>query len=319
MKCSSLTPHLFYPRRVLMLTDKTSNKKTQQLFDTITGREREGCFLPVNLQATEAYNSLAQKFPSAILLTEHRFDQNQATINLLLKARHLGAKIVDVNKSDKATTIQFNQKPTNYFAVIIDHKWMFANDIRYSNKNFTATLQALNNKTILHIYLHNTHISGKLLQKEISSFLTKLQISTSEEVSNITPDLFQLTKNENIIENTSVNSLQESFRHIKRELRKSGIVLPSASKLFSEHRHNQMTQSEFRELQRICDEKFDLAKQSNVEYQHFARLYYRYPEYIDEMTEKAYEMLNKTRDGKKIWNQIEAGHLENIKSHFTIK
>ncbi|MBN1767546.1 MAG: hypothetical protein JXR50_11585 [Prolixibacteraceae bacterium] len=316
LKCSSLCPHHFYPRKVLWLHDKAAPQKTLQLFDTLSDREREGCYLPVNLKKTQDFNKLASLFGAATLVTEHRFDANQAIIDLLLKARQQGVKIIVQPEKTISSVLRFIQN-TKHAQIIIEHAWSYPNDIRYSNKNYTATLQAIENNTVLHIYRHNPHISPEALQHEVSLLLSKLQVPIPDKIPTIVQALFRPV--ENRIEKTSVNTLRKSFGRIKKELRKSGIVLPSASKLFSEHRQNQVTQAKFRELQSICDEKFDLAKQSNIEYQHFARLYYRYPGEIDNMIEKAYDMMNTTRNGKKIWEQIETMHLENIKSNFTLK
>lgn len=313
LKCSSLSPHHFYPRKVLWLHDKEAPKKVLQLFDTLSGREREGCYLPVNLKKTQDFNKLASFFGAATLVTEHRFDTNQATIDLLLKARQQGVKIIVHPETASSSVLIFSQN-TKHAQISIEHAWLYPNDIRYSNKNYTATLQAIENNTVLHIYRHNPHISPEALQHEVSLLLSKLQVPIPDGMPAIVQSLFRPV--ENGIEKTSVNTLRKSFSQIKKGLKKSGIVLPSASKLFSEQSQNQVTQAKFRELQNICDEKFDLAKQSNIEYQHFARLYYRYPVEIDNMIEKAYDMMNTTRNGKKIWEQIEAEHLENTKSNF---
>ena len=64
-------------------------------------------------------------------------------------------------------------------------------------------------------------------------------------------------------------------------------------------------------MQNACDEKFDLAKQANIDYQKFVYLFYRYTGGIDEMIEKAYQMLAFERNGGIIWNKIENETIEN--------
>ena len=64
-------------------------------------------------------------------------------------------------------------------------------------------------------------------------------------------------------------------------------------------------------MQNACDEKFDLAKQANIDYQKFVYLFYRYTRSIDDMIEKAYQMLTIERNGGIIWDKIENETIEN--------
>jgi len=52
-------------------------------------------------------------------------------------------------------------------------------------------------------------------------------------------------------------------------------------------------------------EKFDIAKQTRIEYLDFKILFHRYGSAIDEMIDIAYELMNETRDPKEIWIKAE--------------
>ncbi|HPB05705.1 MAG TPA: hypothetical protein PKX60_05650, partial [Prolixibacteraceae bacterium] len=69
----------------------------------------------------------------------------------------------------------------------------------------------------------------------------------------------------------------------------------------------------FKQIMADCDEKFDLAKQTGIDYHRFCYYYYRFSKDIDILTEQAYEEMNSTRnDPEKIWEKVEKQYLDNL-------
>ena len=59
------------------------------------------------------------------------------------------------------------------------------------------------------------------------------------------------------------------------------------------------------DMYEICLEKYDIAKQTGITYPGFKKLFHKYGKGIDEMTELAYDFMNKVRDPRQIWDLAE--------------
>ena len=58
-----------------------------------------------------------------------------------------------------------------------------------------------------------------------------------------------------------------------------------------------------------------MAKQTRITYQRFKQLFHGYGTGVDEMIERAYELLNKTRDIKKMWEKAELEYQQQYEWH----
>nr|MDA3927829.1 hypothetical protein [Prolixibacteraceae bacterium] len=82
------------------------------------------------------------------------------------------------------------------------------------------------------------------------------------------------------------------------------------------HTNASMNGENFRIIQNECDEKFDLAKQTGIEYKHFLALFYRYRNDIDTLIDNAYKLMEQYRNPQKIWTEVEAQHTQKKYSPF---
>jgi hypothetical protein len=310
LKISTLTPHLFYPRRVLMLSEKGKIDKLQNVFDILTKREREACSLPVNLSKNKAYKELAPKFKSAVLIYEYQFDRNRAIIELLKKAKKSGATISN-ETTPGVLTLKFTTKSKTHTTIILeDHNWPYPNDIRYSTSEFSIYIQKWKTGTRIGLILHKENTYKEKLFLSVIEFLSKMEIPVNDETkSHFEHFIVNNEKSETITE----PSLFDLPKQLRKLLKQASSVTNTSIRLsntISKNAITPMNQYTFRYFQQQCDEKYDLAKQTGIDYSVFSQLYYRYPDYIDEMIEDAYGMMTKTRDPKKIAEQIENNVLE---------
>jgi len=63
--------------------------------------------------------------------------------------------------------------------------------------------------------------------------------------------------------------------------------------------------NEWRSVSEFCDTRYDEAKQTNIDSAAFRKLFFRYGNEIEGMTERAYELMELTRDPIEIWEKAE--------------
>jgi hypothetical protein len=310
LKLSTLTPHLFYPRRVLLLSEKGKIDKLQNVFDILIKREREACSLPVNLSKNKAYKELASKFKSAVLVYEYQFDRNRATIELLKKAKKAGATI-SKGATPVTGTLKFTTESNTHTTFFIkSHKWPYPNDIRYSTPDFSIYFQRWNEGTRIGLILHNTDSNKEKIISSIIELLLNIEIPVNDEVKNHFNNFIFNTNKKDLITEPSLFVLPKQLRKILKQASSLTNTSIRLSNVLKKDAISPMNQYTFRHFQQQCDEKYDLAKQTGIDYSVFSHLYYRYPTQIDDMIEEAYGMMATTRDPQKISKQIEANVLE---------
>ncbi|MCF8362849.1 MAG: hypothetical protein K9G70_09535 [Prolixibacteraceae bacterium] len=312
LKLSTLTPHLFYPKRILMLS---GNNNLQNVFDILTNREREACSLPVNLSKNKAYKELAPKFKSAVLVYEYQFDRNRATIELLKKAKKAGATI-SKGAAPATGTLKFTTESNTHTTFLIkSHKCPYPNDIRYSTPDFSIYFQRWNKGTRIGLILHNAVPNKEKLLSSIIELLLKIEVPVNDEVKNHFNDFIFNTNKKDLIAEHSLFDLPKQLRKLLKQASSLTNTYIRLSNALEKDAISPMNQSTFRYFQQQCDEKYDLAKQTGIDYSVFSHLYYRYPGYIDEMIEEAYGMMATTRDPEIITRHIEANVLESEKQY----
>ncbi len=310
MKCSSFYPHLFYPLRVLNLSENIPIK-LYTIFDKLVGRDRESNFLPVSLKNTQHYRQLNEPFPRGALIYGHRFDRNQAIVDLYRFCIDAGAVKITANQNIESDC-KYACEPFKREKYIIESKqtWPYPNAIQIERNNFSLSVYtgAENNICIQITPNKGVEIESVILD-DIKLLLKKMQIEISDEIKNGFKSLLNSTQeNEtfpHIISDVPFHNLQKSVNRLLKEVEKNTGERVKLKHAFACFMHSEMSHEMFRGIDDECNAKYDLAKQTGIDYATFSRLFYRYRNQIDPMTEIAYTLLNTTRDVEEIWLEAE--------------
>ena len=315
LKCSSLFPHLYFPKRVLLLQfDKKLSSVSLALFDKLLGRDRDMASLPMNIRNLKDYSRISDQFPLGDLMFEYQFDKNRATVQLLYQCLNQGAIIS--SQEDISAKCTYNFKPLNTELCVrhFELDYPYPNPIRIEMVDFNMLLNPTENGAYLQIS-PSTKIETKKLAEEITEVFERLKLSIPKQLYSWLGDM-QFNKKQNCNRNELV-VCDDSLKNIRNETSK---VLRLVSKrlhkriklksVFVDSLGNAIGSEIFRLLQNECDEKFDLAKQTGIDYKMFCRLFYRYRFNIEEMIDSAYEIMNQERDPQKIWQQVESDFLK---------
>lgn len=319
LKYSALFPNLIKPQRVLTFySSNPINKKFNNTFDKLLGRDSESATLPIMTSKTKEYKTIAQLLPKGILTFEYQFDRRRAIIDLLKMCKKLGASILHTpaikNTPSFVKSIPYENNAQTM--VLKNYKWPFRNCIRMERENFNITVQPFLNDTLVHIY-------SKSVLHDFSSFYSDIELMFTSFGYQLTPDDTDQLKNiqqqsigsllefNEVIQDVDLSRLKWGLNANKRFIQKKTRLKINVSKALGSVSTPKISFEQFRAMQNACDEKFDLAKQANIDYQKFVYLFYRYTGGIDEMIEKAYQMLAFERNGGIIWNKIENETIEN--------
>lgn len=317
-KVSRLFPHHFFPQRVIAINQKLdTTPRFNALYDSVMGFNREESTFPIDSANIESFKTFADTFPKGNLAVEFRFDRNMAIFDLLRICKQNGALVFKSNSEVTAkTTVHCEPFSKRHgMAVLNDETWPLQNPMRVDKPGFSLTFQALENKTLLCFYPFVDVLRYDWVKYEVEGIFNALSIKKAKPFWNKFDEFFvredsELSSQITLFDEDFISmkkSLLDCFKQIKTETRKSFDI--NHVKKYA--RFEPMSNDHFRQIQAECDAKFDVAKQSGVSYQLFSRMFYRYRESIDEFTEKAYELMDKSRDAEKNWSEVERGYLEN--------
>ncbi|HOO85996.1 MAG TPA: hypothetical protein PLS94_15600 [Prolixibacteraceae bacterium] len=317
-KVSKLFPHHFFPQRVITFNKKLdATPKFNALYDKAMGFGREETTFPIVSSNIEDFKAFADTFPKGNLAFEFRFDRNMAIFDLLRICKQNGAAIFKPNSEVTAkTTIHCEPFSKRHIVAVLNEvPWPLQNPMRIDKPGFSLTFQALENKTLLCFYPFVDVLRFDWVKHEIEGIFSALSIKKAKPFWNQLDDFFVRNDEANPSQITLFDedfismkkALSAYFKQIKTETRKSFDI----NHIQKFARFELISNDHFRQIQADCDTKFDVAKQSGVSYQLFSRMFYRYRESIDEFTEKAYELMEKSRDAEKNWGEVERGYLEN--------
>jgi hypothetical protein len=323
-KISSLFPSLVYPQRILTVSKEIKfRSKTVYLIDLMLKREREIASLPVNFTKYPSYHLLENQFKNGLLAQEFRFDRNMAIIEILQKCKQIGAVIVkdDSNiqeKGDHKTKfICLPSQRNDYELKIEGFRLGFNNNLRIVNRNFEMTSQVCETSTIFNFSIKKK-FNKDLFLKHVYTIFKSIGIETpdkyKEELSSVYDKLTSITRQE-LFDNYFIND--PGIYDLNTLYRKSGkrisqvtgkkIQLQKRIKLL---KSNHLNGSFFRQHQSECDEKFDLAKQTGIDYDKFSYYFYRYHDIIDHFIDSAYEQMNNDRvNPHRVWEKVEKEYI----------
>lgn len=319
-KIASYFPELVYQQRILIVSEERKFRaKIFFLIDFLLKRDRETASLPINFSKFPAFQLLANQFQNGLLVQEFRFDRNMAIIKMLLKCKWMGAHIVCMEYRDK---LKYDCK--NIFACLPNQykqreleieniQFNFKNNLRVENKNIEMTTRFWESSTFFHFqvlsstYQHLMHDkvfyllkaigvkSPEKYQKELTTIFNdfKLELSQRQGVLNQIPD-------------PEISNFEKSLNEGMRKISKATGKRIRFKKMIKGLKYNKFGWFSLQKLQANCDEKFDLAKQTGIEYGKFSYYFYRYNDCIDDLIELAYKKISENRtEPLMVWKQVE--------------
>jgi hypothetical protein len=310
LKCSSFFPHLFYPLRVLNFQGSIP-QKTYTVFDKFIGRDRESNFLPFSTKNTQSYRHIDELFPRGALIYAHRFDRNRAITELYSYCMNAGAVKITSNQN-VGSDCTYTCEPFKYDKNIVQdkQKWPYPNAIQIESDKFLLTVFGGFHKIIcIQVDIKKEIENKNGITAEIIVLLKKLQIEISDKIENGIEGIVKSTQENgaspHIVSDVSFYVLQEYVFRLLKEIKRDTGENVKLKHAFACFKQFEMSHDMFRKIDDECNAKFDLAKQTGIDYSTFSRFFYRYRHQIEQMTETAYALMNTTRDPDAIWYEAE--------------
>lgn len=311
MKCSSLFPHLFFPKRTLMLFESDRlNTGMTSLVDQLLKRDREMATLPANTLKLKNYSEIPEDISKGNFAFEFEFDRERATKELLLECIKQGLmlfKYHDENLYPETKLIKIHDDSgiQKYFEI----SYPYQNPIRVCLKQLSLVFNPYNNGIIVQIVLNASNAKFKGLADMCLKVFQQLDLEMTKEVE----DWFQLQEEELLNRQITTKGLSmlrsETMKYLK-QINHALNIQASINLVFDKYRNDAINSETFRLLQHECDEKYDLAKQTGISFLDFSRIFYRYRKAIDHMIDSAYNLMNQSRDPKLIWEIVEKEFLD---------
>mgnify|MGYP007068278447 CR=1 FL=1 len=315
-RISSLFPALVYPQRILTVSRETKvHSKTINLIDSVLRKERDISSLPIAFEKYTDFQILNVPFGKGILVQELRFDRYKAIIDLLMMCRKAGALILSDLSAAKEQNYSFIKclpyhQDLNVLR-IDNFRLGFKNNIRIINPSFEIISQFLDGHTNFHFRL-NKNVDVAVFVSQVFTALKSIGVEEPDRFKNDILGIYENLQKGNeksdipMICDSDIWDLEKSCLKSDRLLFKLiGEKVKFRSTLKS-LKSNKFDGYNFRMMQAGCDEKFDLAKQTGIEYIKFCYYFYRYNSVIDEFIVKAYEKVNQDRTNpERIWKEIE--------------
>jgi hypothetical protein len=317
-KISKLFPSLVYPQRILTVSDgKKFNSKTFLLFDFLLNRDREIASLPINFSKYPSLIAFGNHFQNGLLVHEFRFDRKRAIIVLLQKCRELGAFISDKNIETHlpgGPKLVFNCLPYEFKKSelkINNYQFSFKNNMRIITRDFEMTAQTRESDSVLKFRIKNSQ-GFRAIPLKVFQLMKATGIEWPEKFEKELMSIFTILPDTKPVDQGSISD-PEIFC-LKQGCQRTGKIISNAmgknlgfGKMIKTLKDNNFNGSKFRLLQAECDEKFDLSKQTGIDYEKFSYYFFRYRDDIDELIELAYQQLHLNKKYPHLlWQNVEA-------------
>lgn len=314
-KLASFYPSLIYPQRIVTLHDgKKISARYLSLIDYLLKRDRDEASFPIRFSNFPEYKNLESHFANGAIIREFRFDRNMALIYLLRECKNQGARIINTfEKVHARSTMRCIANSHDKTVTLLPDGFAFRNNIRIANNRFDTLVQKLEDKIVVRFQFYRPVHQAQFLQTAFGYF---------NMIGIKQPDIYQdhlkqvlMTLPENKAISTSRSgTINDSEIHLL--LRECIIIerrLPAEKgntfnikKWVQSFEKTDLTGEHFRHNQTLCDEKFDLAKQTGIEYNQFCYYFFRYNHAIDDFIELAYDEMQSVRNTpEKVWENIE--------------
>jgi hypothetical protein len=300
----SLFPWLIKAQRVVLFTPNTiPGPKKIYLTDKLLHLDREEATFPISFEKKDF--SLQNPFdnPKGLSIREFQTDYHMAIIETLLKCKELGGLIQIGHNTEQhlygSVVIICNSKPsklllektkpnlsppTHYLIktadfeliISIERMGVFLQFITINcpdKDHFCGFIKNLFPKMGIQ---YNQNIENRL-GFTFSSFTNSVRLNEKGEI--ILPELSLSEISKNLKKTTAVLRTQHNLK-IKTDLIPKGIII------------NHLSEEEMRRRRFECEEKYDLVKQTGIDYSRFSDIFHRYYNQIDDMIECAYSGIN---------------------------
>lgn len=319
-KISSLFPSLVYPQRILTLSEgKKFRVRTVSLIDFFLKRDREIASLPINFSKFPSFQIFSNRFQNGLLVQEFSFDRYKAIIDMLLICKSLGAKIIS-----NASASQHEVKENSFFTclpiqcktrklIIENFRFNFSNNIHIETNGLEITSKVQELKTCLYFRLKRNIAQDDFLTN-VLSLLKSIGVESAEMYQNelitiyynIRQDRFHNITDKQLLYDHNISVSEINCRKDARRISKAIGKNIRLNKMIKSLKNNRFDGIGFRQLQAECDEKFDLAKQTGINYESFCYFFYRYRLSIDELIELAYLQMDTNRTNPQmVWKLVE--------------
>lgn len=322
-KLASFYPSLIYPQRIVTLQDGGKlNARFLSLTDYLLKRDRDEASFPVRFSNFPEYKNLESHFANGAFIREFRFDRNMAIIYLLQECKKQGAIIIDntENAHPQSTITCINNSHDNTVTLLADG-YAFRNNIRIANSRFDTLFQKLEDKIVVRFQFHKPVSEAHFLQTA-SGYFNIIGIKQAGNDQEQLQRVLKSASQKTIISTTNSFTINDSEMHLLMQncMRIARRLSATIGKKFSFKKwvksfvKTDLNGEYFRHNQTVCDEKFDLAKQTGVEYNQFCYYFFRYSHSIDDLIEMAYDEMELVRNNPgRVWENVEKRFQQKIK------
>ena len=272
-------PYLLRPQRVLNLW-QNNNMGSKYLFsvDKLMGRDRLNASYIIKLNDNKTLEGINSDFFNfAISSSEYMIDSLGLFRALMKKKLAMGNIFSAHNEEINAIQLQ-----TLY---------PFDHHIHYRDEAFG--FQIIKYKDLF--YWAPYQLSGT--NTELSHILTNMGFIVDENTRIL------LDKSINIT--ADLEPVSPILSTLKKMSKAKGLSTNSLKNYIYKNKADECIDGNYNKVFDWCDSFFDEAKQTGITYQKFQNFFFRYGPEIAYMTERAYELMNETRDADIIWEKAE--------------
>lgn len=268
-----LCPHLIQPMKIVYCHSNRL-KNLAWISDLLYKNQFNEKSEHINTETSSKYPFLKESYIEGIIFQEYKINISRLFIELLKYFEQLGGKVL-VRKSFDPAEVK---------------TMIHCNVTKYSS--YILPVQVPSNLGL--VYKYDRHIIRFLELRnliQITGVNKSFKKLTTNDVERISGEFFHFS-GEKIFKQDSESLL--SIKTIETIVKLIKTPLPGAIK-----------NATVKDNYELGLEKFDIAKQTGIDYSAFKVLFHRYGSGIDEMIELAYEKMNKIRDPLKIWDMVE--------------
>ena len=289
---AGLFPHLVFRQRVYFFDTSTElSAKFLAATDKLLGYDREMASFPTN--PSKLFNTSTTQLQKGAQVIEYRFDRNRAIFELLQQCKKTGAQINIANEESSLENLIHSTSDKTFSDIIEAAQLPIQNAVLLNDVNFTIQLNNVNGNVAVCILPSNNQFE----KAKAIELLKEVGLSIDDSIFKKE----QTAKETFVVEELLTHDLRNGWTEISSQFRKQFNLSKS---IFSLPKANEKLPEYYAKLQMECEQKYDMAKQTGIQFRVFEQLFYRYIAQIDFMIEEAYEKMSIERDPEKLWNLV---------------
>ncbi len=273
-KAIKTVPHLFLSQKVFYI----GNRRKAQFADVLLKNRFQQKMQVLLPEQKKAFDFLNPDFQTGLFFQEYRMNVSRFFIELLHYFAEKGGEVKILEKETFSKELDFG-------------KTIFCS-------THTTTIFKASVETFPGFYMQVLWNSKRFCLNENENVL----------------EIQMVGKSENPVEIEEIVQLLEFYFRIKKPavkiekipLQLSFSVLHEIVSLVEPPTPGAFEQAGFENMFELCREKFDIARQTGIDFPEFKLLFHRYGKNIDELIDRAYETMNEVREPSKIWAKTEA-------------